>query len=99
MAKLAAMKLEKDLVENDGLAEKYLAEADVRNMYELYQRTTKSLRDLTGVLETMMEMYSGKGEVSRPASDESIEALRTVALAAIDLAKAYAPTEVEDKKK
>lgn len=96
---LAAMKLEKDLKENDDLAEKFLAEADAKNLYELYQKTTKNLRDLTGVLETMMEMYAGKGQVHRPASDESIEALRTVALAAIDLAKTYAPTESEPEKK
>ncbi len=95
---LAAMKLEKDLKHFEELAEKYLAEADTRNMYELYKNSVKNLRDLTGVMETMMEMYSGKGD-PRPASDESIEALKSIALAAIDLAKAYAPTEVEEPKK
>lgn len=88
----AAMKLERDLKQGDELAQKYLAEADAKNLYELYAKSVKDLRSLTNVLEQLMEMYAGKGSV-RPASDDSIEALRDVALAAIDLAKAYAPIE------
>lgn len=82
------MEFEKDA----GLADQYLAEANVKDLYELYQKRCRQLYHFGETLGAMAEMYAGKGkggEFARSTPD-AIAAMERVAMASIELAKAVA---------
>lgn len=90
----AGSKMQTEFDNDQGLADKYLAEANAKDLYELYQKRCQQLHDFGQTLSTMAEMYAGKGgsrsnDFMRSAPD-AVEAMERVAMAAIELAKAVA---------
>ena len=76
---------------DQGLADKFLAEADAKNLHALYQKRCAQLIEFGRVLETVTELYAGKKE-PQPAfvnsTPEAVASMERVALAAIALANA-----------
>lgn len=90
----AGSKMQKEFEADQGLADRYLAEANTQDLYELYQKRCRQLNEFGNTLGTMAEMYAGKsgariGDFS-PASPNAVASMEKVALAAIELAKAVA---------
>jgi hypothetical protein len=82
-------KMQNEFLRDQALAEQYLAEANVKDLYELYQHRCEQLQDFGGTLSTMAEIYAGKGSRGEfQGSPDAIKAMERVALAAIELAKA-----------
>jgi len=82
-------KMQSEFARDQGLAEQYLAEANVKDMYELYQRRCEQLNDFGGTLMTLADLYAGKGERALMQNGpDAIKAMERVALAAISLASA-----------
>lgn len=89
----AGSQMQKEFDRDQGLADQYLAEANAKDLYELYQKRCLQLMEFGNTLSTMAEMYAGKsgnrGDFARSAPD-AVEAMERVAMAAIELAKAVA---------
>ncbi len=82
-------KMEREFERDQGLADKYLAEANAKDLHALYVHRCEQLEQFGGTLTTMAEMYAGKnarGEFN--SSPDAIKSMEKVALAAIELAKA-----------
>jgi hypothetical protein len=85
----AGSKLQDEFKRDQALAERYLAEVNVKDMFALYQHRCEQLNDFSSTLMTMAEMYAGKSSRNDfSSSPDAVKAMERVALAAIDLAKA-----------
>lgn len=82
-------KLQTEFEQDLGLADRYLAEANVKNLYELYHKRCRQLSDLAATICTMSDLYAGKKEVGMfpTQTPDAIAAMERVAIAAIELAK------------
>ena len=82
--------MQSEFAEDAELAKEYLESANAKDLYELYCKRCQQLDDFGGTLLTMAELYSGKGnrDFARHAPD-AVASMERVALAAIDLAKAF----------
>ncbi len=68
------------------LAEKFLAEADAKNLYALYQKRCAELCQVAKAFETMMTLRAGIGErKDTKDSHDAIASMERVSLAAIAL--------------
>ena len=86
--------MQREFQRDQELADKYLDEANAKDLYELYQHRCKQLNDFGGTLATMAEMYAGKNgrhnDFDFAHSPDAVKAMERVAIAAIELAKAVA---------
>jgi hypothetical protein len=91
----AGSKMQMEFDRDNGLAQQYLAEANVKGLYQLYHHRCRQLSEFGATLSTMAEMYAGKGGARDFATStpDAVTAMERVALAAIDLAK----TLISDK--
>jgi hypothetical protein len=91
----AGSQMQREFEQDQGLAERYLAEANAKDLFELYQKRCRQLNEFGNTLGAMAEMYAGKsgariGDFASPASPNAVASMEKVALAAIELAKVVA---------
>lgn len=91
----AGSEMQREFERDQGLADQYLAEANAKDLYALYQKRCEQLNDFGKTLGTMAEMYAGKsgariGDFNMRSTPDAVAAMEKVALAAIELAKAVA---------
>lgn len=86
----AGSKMQTEFDRDQGLAEQYLAEAKVQELYALYQKRCQQLHDFGETLSSMAQMYAGKVDrgFNHTATPDAVAAMERVAMAAIELAKA-----------
>jgi len=79
----------KELVGLMNSAEQALAEADSVELFELFKRAIKERGDALNIVGVLSSHYLGDKSVPRYSpSDNAVESMERVALAALDLAKA-----------
>lgn len=88
----AGSKIQREFEADQELANKYLAEANAKDLYELYLKRCRQLYSFGETLSSMAEMYAGKAGTREGmhSTADAVAAMERVAMASIELAKAVA---------
>lgn len=78
----------REAIRDHSLAQEALARSDAAELFALYQKAIRRRNEITKMFETIVAHYLGKNEQPRLSDENSISAMREVALGAIGLAKA-----------